>query len=260
MTALLRNRELALRNYGAEELKAFAGRAAMKGFFSSMAIIIAIIMLFSFLFQTKNVVDDVAIYSPPPIGTIDIEVKLPDIVQKTQSSNLGVENPLSGTKKIAGDYVAVNDNQNTVSIDQIAVFENSGTSSSTLGEANTIKETILISKEPVLAINEIPVNKIDEEEFTFAEKEPVVDMQKLHRSIVYPHLARKAGVQGKVLVSVLISSTGNVLKTRIEESENQLLNNAAIDAIMTPGLFTPAMQDNRPVNCWITIPISFKLK
>jgi TonB family protein len=261
MTALLKNRELALINYGAEELKAFAGRAAMKGFVSTMTILLVIIMMFSFLSQTNTVVKEFEVFTVPTIITsIDIKVELPDIVQKTNSSIMGVENPLSGTKKIAGDYVAVNDNIATVNISDIALFENSGTSSSTLGEANTIAETLPISKEPVLAVNDIPATVVDDHEFIFVEKEPVVDMQKLHRSIVYPYLARKAGVQGKVLVSVLISSTGNVLKSRIEDSENQLLNNAAIEAIMTPGLFTPAMQDNRPVKCWITIPISFKLK
>lgn len=111
----------------------------------------------------------------------------------------------------------------------------------------------VINRQPV--VNDIP----DEEEFQYLEKEPSVNINELHSHIVYPEIAIKAGLNGKVLLSVLISEDGSVMKTNIVTSTSNIFNNAAIDAVMKTR-FQAAEEGGRKVKAWIRIPIQFKLK
>ena len=88
---------------------------------------------------------------------------------------------------------------------------------------------------------------------------PSTDMAMLARSVKYPEEARKNGIQGRVYVSVLIDTTGKPVKGRIDDSDNNLLNDAAMSAVMS-AQFEPAVQDGKKIRLWVTVPISFKLE
>jgi protein TonB len=83
----------------------------------------------------------------------------------------------------------------------------------------------------------------------------------IHRvAPVYPDLARQAGVEGVVLIRVLIDETGRVLDAQHAGGEaNPLLVQAAIDAAKK-WLFTPAKQRDMPVRVWYAIPIAFSIR
>ncbi|MCX6146240.1 MAG: energy transducer TonB [Candidatus Kapabacteria bacterium] len=83
--------------------------------------------------------------------------------------------------------------------------------------------------------------------------------EELQMSVVYPETARKAGIQGQVVVQALIGKDGKVLKTRILSTENKYLNEAAEKAIFNFKGFSPAIQSKTTVAVWIAIPIKFKL-
>ena len=134
---------------------------------------------------------------------------------------------------------------------------------STVGNAESIKE--LFQKSPVdvdLNIG-VKVNKAPSSEEVVSifevQKEPTVDLAQLQGLIEYPPMARKARIQGKVIVSVLINKTGKSQKCEIIHSDNSMLDEAAINAVLKAS-FTPAIQNGYPVNCKVTIPIVFKLK
>ncbi|MBX3042903.1 MAG: energy transducer TonB [Candidatus Kapabacteria bacterium] len=260
MTETIKNKEIALLKYGAAELKAYSGKATLNGFGSALLFFAVLAALLGIVTVSELKVNEPLDYFPKTIETISIKVKLPDIIQSTKPQVSGVANPESGTIKIAGNYKGVDDKIATVNISDIALFENTGNASATLGNADNYIKTLPIIEDVAVVKQEIIETKPAEKEFFFAEIEPKVNLNKLNQSIVYPHLARKANVEGQVLVSALIGTNGQVLKVKIEESSNQLFNNAAIEAVKTPGIFTAAFQDNMAVNCWITIPISFRLK
>jgi Ca-activated chloride channel homolog len=96
------------------------------------------------------------------------------------------------------------------------------------------------------------------DDFVPVEQAPKVDLKILQKNIVYPELARRAGIEGKVLVRVLIDKTGSPTKHRIEYSDNTMLEQPAVDAIMKSS-FTPAIQKGNAVACWVTLPVVFKL-
>ncbi len=111
--------------------------------------------------------------------------------------------------------------------------------------------------------NDVKVNTREEipdpDEFVAVEKEPNVDLAQLQKNVEYPEMAKRAGVEGKVSIRVLVSKTGKPKKTIIESSDSDLLNDAATKAVMKTS-FTPAIQNGSPIDCWVSIPIVFRLR
>lgn len=75
---------------------------------------------------------------------------------------------------------------------------------------------------------------------------------------VYPDLAREAGVEGTVLVRVLVGEDGFV-KDMIIIQSIPMLDEAATDSAWT-AVFKPALQKDRPVAVWMVIPLEFSLR
>jgi protein TonB len=73
----------------------------------------------------------------------------------------------------------------------------------------------------------------------------------------YPNLARVSGIQGTVIVEVLLGTNGRIEETRILKS-NPMLDEAALTAVRQ-FRFSPAMQRDKCVRVRMCIPIVFKL-
>jgi TonB family protein len=91
------------------------------------------------------------------------------------------------------------------------------------------------------------------------DKMPKMDMDKFRENFIYPEEAKKKGIQGVVYIKALIGKDGYVLKTKVDASENEILNESALKAIEKTK-FEPGIKDNKPVDVWVTIPVSFRLK
>lgn len=90
--------------------------------------------------------------------------------------------------------------------------------------------------------------------------QPIGGFAAIQSNLKYPEIARKAGVEGRVMVHVQIDEKGNVVNTKILVSlGNNGCDEAAIDAIKSVK-WKPAMQRDRPVKVWVAIPVVFKLK
>ena len=77
--------------------------------------------------------------------------------------------------------------------------------------------------------------------------------------IVYPELAREAGIEGKIFVRAFINTKGFVTATKIVKGlPNTGLDEAAIAAIKKSRWY-PARQRDKKVGIWLTIPIDFSL-
>ena len=75
---------------------------------------------------------------------------------------------------------------------------------------------------------------------------------------VYPELAKKANLEGTVVVKVLLNTKGEVEATEVLKS-HELFDNAALTAAKQ-FRFTPARQRDRLVRVWVSIPFKFRLK
>lgn len=89
---------------------------------------------------------------------------------------------------------------------------------------------------------------------------PVGGFAAIQRALKYPEIARKVGIEGRVIVQVLVSDKGEVVKTKILKSLGHSgLDEAAVDAIRSVK-WKPAKQRDKPVAVWVSIPVIFKLK
>ncbi len=75
----------------------------------------------------------------------------------------------------------------------------------------------------------------------------------------YPELARKAGLEGKVIVEYIVGKDGHVKSARVLKSDNEIFNQAALNAVKQY-VFKPAMQNDRPVSVRVIQPIVFALE
>ncbi len=76
----------------------------------------------------------------------------------------------------------------------------------------------------------------------------------------YPEKARKAGVQGMVILKVKVSDTGSVAAVQVEEGVegHAELDEAAVEAVKQ-WRFEPAQKDGKPVAIEVQIPVKFRL-
>jgi protein TonB len=74
----------------------------------------------------------------------------------------------------------------------------------------------------------------------------------------YPEVARKAGLEGRVIVAAVVDENGNVIQTSIHSSTNSIFNEAALEAAKKMK-FKPARQKDIAVKVKVLIPFVFKL-
>ena len=89
----------------------------------------------------------------------------------------------------------------------------------------------------------------------------MVDEEPVRISIdppVYPEVAKKAGIEGTVLVRVLVGKDGRI-KDVIHIEGPEALKESADDCART-AVFRPALIDAQPVEVWVLMPITFKLR
>lgn len=103
--------------------------------------------------------------------------------------------------------------------------------------------------------------KVEDEEDapTFVEQMPTVDLADILRHLVYPEIAKRAGIEGVVTVYILVSKTGKPVRTKIIDSGNSMLNSAAEKACLE-ATFTPGIQNGQPVDVWLAVPVRFSLR
>jgi len=76
---------------------------------------------------------------------------------------------------------------------------------------------------------------------------------------VYPEEARKAGIQGIVLLEAMVDEQGRVSRVKILKSESSVLNKPAIDAVKQ-WVYEPYILEGKPTPVLFTVTVRFKLK
>lgn len=77
---------------------------------------------------------------------------------------------------------------------------------------------------------------------------------------VYPHISRRLGEEGKVLLRVFVSADGSPEKIELRSSSGfQRLDKAAEEAVAR-WRFVPAKRGDQAVTAWVVVPVVFSLK
>ncbi len=97
------------------------------------------------------------------------------------------------------------------------------------------------------------------DDFVYADKEPkVINMDVVRKNIGYPTLAQQAGIQGKVIVRVLVDEAGNYRQHKVILRNHPILSDQVEEHISELS-FLPAKRDGQPIPYWVNIPFSFRL-
>lgn len=96
----------------------------------------------------------------------------------------------------------------------------------------------------------------DMDKFVPVEKMPEIVVQ---AKPVYPDLAIRANLEGRVWVKILVTKEGKPKKAVVVKSDAEIFNQSATDAAMKYS-FTPALQNNKPVAVWVVVPFKFELR
>lgn len=101
------------------------------------------------------------------------------------------------------------------------------------------------------------------EEITEIEKRDKCAQNKLltfiYSNIKYPAEARKAGIQGKVIIKYVVQKDGTVAKARIEREIGGGCGEAALKVINALPKMIPGTKDGKAVDVEMVIPVQFKL-
>jgi len=109
------------------------------------------------------------------------------------------------------------------------------------------KEEKKVEEEPTyfVAVEEMP--------------EPVGGIKAIQEKIVYPEIAKRAGVEGKVYILAFVDESGSVTKAQVLKGIGAGCDEAALDAVLKTK-FKPGKQRGKPVKVQVSIPIVFKLQ
>lgn len=234
--------------YGAYDLKGYIRKATTKGLMVTLTILLGcggvyatLIVNRSIHVKHQSVTARTKIINLPPPSIIQQFIP-PSELHTGQIVRAGVPVP-------APDIMFSLDNKDFAAIDKISW-------ATPLGADGEEQGFLALTRD-------IDAEVRDEEkppyEFDAVEKEPYVDLKELQQKVIYPELALRSGISGKVILRVLIGKNGAPKKYLVESSESSLLNEAAIKAVMS-SVATPAIHLNQPVDHWISIPIVFRLR
>ncbi len=108
-----------------------------------------------------------------------------------------------------------------------------------------------------------PPAEEEEEEpeiFVVVEQMPelIGGLAAIQKNIVYPEVAKKAGVEGRVIVQFVVDENGNVQDAEVVRGLGAGLDEVALSAVQK-AKFKPGMQRGKPVKVKMSLPITFRL-
>ena len=76
----------------------------------------------------------------------------------------------------------------------------------------------------------------------------------------YPYMARRRGIQGKVMVRLLVGSDGRVKKSEVIKAEPSGVFEEAVLRTVGRWRFSPALSNGKPITSWVETTVKFELK
>lgn len=104
------------------------------------------------------------------------------------------------------------------------------------------------------------VEEEEDEIFLIVEKAPEIvgGLGELYKYISYPDIARKAGIEGVVVVQIVVQPDGTPAQPTVIRGVHELLDKEAVQGVMKL-TYKPGMQRSRPVPVYMSIPVRFEL-
>ena len=103
--------------------------------------------------------------------------------------------------------------------------------------------------------------EVEPEIFVIVEQMPdlIGGLEGLQKSITYPPIAKKAGVEGRVFVTFVVDEQGNVVDATVQRGIGAGCDEEALGAVRK-AKFRPGKQRGKNVKVKMSLPVTFKLK
>ncbi len=88
---------------------------------------------------------------------------------------------------------------------------------------------------------------------------PIGGIEAIQNKIHYTEIAKRVGIEGKVIILAIVGKNGDVISASITKSLFPSLDEVALNAVKSTK-FIPGKQRGKPVNVQMYIPIFFKLQ
>jgi periplasmic protein TonB len=239
--------------YGAPEIKDYIQKKSTRnGFIGAMALLVLLLLGYAAYLAASAASAKI---KGPMINKMKLTQLPPPPAEAQETPPPPPPTTAPGPAARAGTPVPVPDALVTPDMKDFANVEEVSRASSVGGDGQD-QGFLGLAKDVEVEVREDEPNAYD---FVPVEKEPYIDIKELQRKVVYPELAKRAGIEGKVNIRVLVGKNGVPKKHLIESTDSDLLNDAAVKAVMS-SVFTPAIQNNQPIDCWVSIPIVFRLR
>lgn len=108
-----------------------------------------------------------------------------------------------------------------------------------------------------------PVEEVEEEEDFFIAVEEMPELigglEGLQAGIKYPQIARRAGIEGRVIVQFIVNEDGTIENPRVIRGIGGGCDEEALKAV-SQARFNPGRQRGEPVRVQYSLPVIFKLQ
>jgi len=107
---------------------------------------------------------------------------------------------------------------------------------------------------PAKIPDEIPI-------FVWSEvmPEPIGGLAAIQQKVTYTEIAKRIGLEGKVIIEAVIDENGNVIDAKVLKGLGGGLDEESLHAVQTTR-FSPGLQRGKPIRVRINIPVKFVLK
>ena len=123
---------------------------------------------------------------------------------------------------------------------------------------NNIGKRLSQASNTKAAVNDEPVYDTTEVQASFPGGQAAM-MEWLGNNLRYPDEAFKNGIQGRVVVQMIIEEDGTITSPTVVQGVNEILDKEALRVVSSLPKWEPAMIDGKPVRSKSTLPIVFSL-
>lgn len=85
------------------------------------------------------------------------------------------------------------------------------------------------------------------------------EVEALQNAVQYPEFAKKASIEGRVVVQFVVDEQGHVQSPQVTRGVHKLLDQAALEAVQQM-TFRPGKQRGKPVKVQRSLPVTFRLR
>lgn len=207
------------------------------------------------------IIADIDLPPKPMIEEPEMKIEEP-VIEKTKFVPLKDDAAMT-PEPVRSDIAEVNTTKVQDELDKINTIVSKDGDENASRDMDIASTEVEIQKQDVVEKIEEVVEKVEEQKQIFetfeVEKAPSpLNLGEVKAMMRYPDIAVNSGLEGNVVAKVLVGRDGKV--QRIGNLTGPNVFHAEVRSKLNNLQFTPAVQNGKTVQCWISVPFSFKLK